>query len=193
MRGLLRRTHKNPGLELVVLGANPSKRRKGNPSATAGGDSADLYRDFHGTEPTQIIEVQESNRERTELVSLGMLQLISGATASGTYALQSTDINLAANPEGTQLYLVGGDQAGVMGGLKELPGVDATKDLIEIGVAKRVIYRARKEMHGNQIIDYDHEFAEEGGTYPTLFFDKLKRRLFLIGGSYQVRPEGIVN
>lgn len=184
---------KNPGLELVVLGANPGKKRNKNPQGTAGGESAQLYREFHGADPSEIIEVQESGRERAELVALGTLQSISGATSNGTFALQSDDIALASNPEGTQLYLVGGDQSGVMGGLKQLPGVDTSKDLIEIGSAQKIIYRTRKEMHEFREIDYVHEFAEEGGEYPTLFFDKLKRRLFLIGGSYTVKAEGIRN
>lgn len=189
---------KNPGLELVVLGANPSKKRNKmpghrNPVGAASGKSVDLYREFHGSDPTEIISIQESAIERNELVALGDLISISGKLVNGShFEVQSDDIKLAANPSGSQLYLVGGSQANVMRVLVQ-SGLDTSKDLIEMGEAWHVVYQTRKEMHGFEVINYDHKFGEDGGTPPVLFFDKLKRKMFLLGGTYHVKPEGIVN
>jgi hypothetical protein len=186
------RMRKNPGLELVILG-NPSKKKTVNPGAAAGGKSVELYRDFHGEDPTQIIAVQESAIERSELVALGELILLSGHMPDGNYfEVKSDDIKLASSPDGSQLYLVGGSQANVMRMLVKT-SADTSKDLIEMGKATRVIYETRKAMDNFEVSHYDHHLGEDGGSPPTLFFDKLKRRMFLIGGTYQVRPEGIVN
>ena len=190
-----RKTKKNP-IELVILG-NP-RRRKGVrknpvPQANAAGDSVELYRDFHGSDPTEIISVQESAREREELVSLGDLISLQSKLPDGTVlTVESDDIKLAANPDGSQLYLVGGSQGNVMRSLVKT-SADTSKDLIEMGECCRVIYQTRKEMHNFEVINYDHKFGEDGGTCPMLYFDKLKRRMFFVGGTYQVRPEGIVN
>lgn len=197
---MAKRRAKNPGLELVIMG-NPRRRSKGTgkarhnpvPATSVSGDSVQAYRDFHGADPTEVIAVQESARERNELAMIGDLQEISGRMADGShFCVKSDDIKLAQNPEGTQLYLVGGSQENVMRMLVRT-SADTSKDLIEIGEATRVIYQTRKEMHNFERINYDHKFAEDGGIFPILFFDKLKRRMFLVGGTYQVRPEGIIN
>jgi hypothetical protein len=193
---------KNPGLELVILGANPGKkgahknalRKLRNPETEqVSGDGVKLYTEFHGVAPAEVIRVQESAEQRKEYVALGELVLLSGRwTDGGTFQIESDDIKLAANPEGTQLYFIGGSQAGVMNYLVK-SGADTSKDLIEIGEATRVIYQTRKEMDQFRVANYDHKLGENGGRPPILFFDKVRRRLFLVGGTYQVRPEGIVN
>ena len=198
---------KNPGLELVILG-NPSKPRKRNPdSERVSGASVAAYRDFHGMDPSEVIRVQESNAERHEYVALGELVELSGRwtdggtfnirdgkayrTPAGTWS-EATDIKLAQNPEGTQLYFIGGNQSAVMNYLVE-SGADTSKDFIEIGEATRVIYETRKQEDGGHVNHYDHKLGERGGKTPILFFDKIKRKMFLVGGSYRIKPEGIVN
>ena len=190
---------KNPGLELVILG-NPKRRgnlkpRRANPveHESISGQGAKLYEDFHGIAPAEVIRVQETAEQRKEYVALGELVLLSGRwTDGGTFQIESDDIKLAANPEGTQLYFIGGSQSAVMNYLVK-SGADTSKDLIEIGEATRVIYQTRKEMDQFRVANYDHKLGENGGRPPILFFDKVRRRLFLVGGTYQVKPEGIVN
>jgi hypothetical protein len=199
---------KNPGLELVILG-NPSKRRKKNPVDTerVSGASVAAYRDFHGMDPSEVIRVQESSAERHEYVALGELVELRGRwTDGGTFNIRdgnahmtpngtwshSTDIKLAQNPEGTQLYFIGGNQSAVMNYLVE-SGADTSKDFIEIGEATRIIYETRKQEDGGHVNHYDHKLGEHGGKTPILFFDRIKRKMFLVGGSYRIKPEGIVN
>lgn len=187
---------RNPGLELVILG-NPNKRpqrKLRNPETEkVSGAGVKLYEDFHGIAPAEVIRVQESAEQRKEYVALGDLVLLSGRwTDGGTFQIESDDIKLAANPEGSQLYFIGGSQAGVMNYLVK-SGADTSKDLIEIGEATRVVYQTRKEMDQFRVANYDHALGEKGGRPPILFFDKVRRRLFLVGGTYQVKPEGIVN
>jgi hypothetical protein len=187
---------RNPGLELVILG-NPRKKegvRKRNPATeSVSGEGVELYRDFHGMDPAEVIRVQESAEQRHEYVELGDLVLLSGRwTGGGHFQIESDDVKLAANPEGTQLYFIGGSQAGVMNYLVK-SGADTSKDFIEIGKATRVVYQTRKEMDQYRVANYDHALGENGGRPPLLFFDKIRRKMFLVGGTYQVRPEGIVN
>ena len=202
------RLRKNPGLELVILG-NPhsarnarssptsTNRRVGrplaNPTESVSGEGVELYRDFHGMDPGEVIRVQESAEQRHEYVALGELVLISGKWVDGgTFQIESDGIQLASNPQGTQLYFIGGDQAGIMNYLAK-SGADTSKDFIEIGKATRVVYQTRKEMDQYRVANYDHALGEKGGRPPLLFFDKIRRKMFLVGGTYRIKPEGIVN
>jgi len=110
--------------------------------------------------------------------------------SGSTYQLQFTRRRprVAASPDGKQLYLVGGDQSVDLSDL----GLDA-RDHVVLGEAERIVYRTSKAYHNFQPTDYVHRFAEDGGERPILAYDTLNERLYFVGGSYQVKPEGIVN
>lgn len=64
--------------------------------------------------------------------------------------------------------------------------------LVEIGPLVGVIYRTAKG-NSDGPDDWIHEFGEEGGALPILSYDPDSKDLLIIGGDYDVRPEGIVD
>lgn len=63
--------------------------------------------------------------------------------------------------------------------------------LVEIGELVGVIYRTAKS--GAKTDDWIHEFGEEGGRLPKLAYDPHSHDLFILGGDYDVLPDGIVD
>lgn len=159
-------------------------------------EAAALSEAFHGRPARKITEVEEPADGRTTLTDLGRLvaltiRLLEGSRAGASADLAFTDdVRLCASPDGRGLYLVGGDQTLDLGrlGLGSL-----RRDYVLIGQAKTITYHTRKAFHNFEQSDYIHKFGEDGGTLPIVGYDTLNGRLFLIGGSYKVKPEGIVN
>jgi hypothetical protein len=196
-RTALRHYQKNPG-ELLVLGANPKRRvqtsaRRRNPDAEQ--RAAELYEKFHGKSPTEIVELQESDAARHVYTSLGKLVELQIHPARGGKTLAANfngdSVTLASTPNGRQLYLLGGNQN--LNGMLEKFAADPSKDLVDLGEAHAVVYRAAKAQSGFKPGDFIHEFGEESGVRPQAFYDRLKQRVFLMGGDYRVEAPGIIN
>jgi len=92
-------------------------------------------------------------------------------------------VKLASSPNGRQLYAIGGNQ-NLVSCHGKFEGVDWEKDFVDLGECPFIVYLARKA-HGNfEPIEYVHEFGEKSGIRPQLMYDKLKRRIFFVGGDY---------
>jgi len=61
--------------------------------------------------------------------------------------------------------------------------------LVQLGVLEAVTYSAKKG--ADALADYIHHFGEGGTKRPILAADPSNRRLHILGGGYDVRPEGI--
>jgi hypothetical protein len=94
---------------------------------------------------------------------------------------------LASSPNGQTLYAITPD--GVDLDLKQFD-TDATKDLVDLGEATFVVYIAKKP---DTAYEWVHELGEEGGVRPRLAYDRIRREIFFVGGSYKVEGPGIVN
>jgi hypothetical protein len=164
-------------------------RRRPNQAQTA----AELSEQFHGRPVDRVTEVSETMLERAELAELGRLLELRVVTFAGdAYVLsfQRTHMRLCATPDGSQLYLVGGDQDVDLDSL----GIDDMgKDDLPLGVLTAIVYHTTKGFHDFEPTDYIHDFGEEGGEPPLLSFDRLNRALRISGGSYRVEPAGIVD
>jgi len=194
---------KNLGEELIIFGnpsrgKNPKRRRRNAPE----GETSDtkqavrLFKKFHGKEPAEILELQRSSAIRLDYTALGDLRAIGLGEAElhGNQlttrwdSLQHIDfakagVKLASAPNGKQLYLIGGDQD-LNAILGDFEGVDADKDLIDLGAAGFVVYDARKKHSNFEPVEWVHELGEAGGELPRLMYDRLKREAFLVGGEY---------
>ncbi len=95
---------------------------------------------------------------------------------------------LASSPNGRQLYAITPD--GVHPSFVRSFDTDTSKDFIDLGEATFVVYIAKKP---DRAVEWVHELGEDGGTRPRLMYDRLKRELFFIGGSYKVEAPGILN
>lgn len=157
--------------------------------------AAALSEKFHGRPARKVRDIEELVKSRIELADLGSMVSLDVIPLGKNQRRQTIEFargtRLACSPDGGQLYFVGGDQ---MIDLKAL-GLDyqLPKDHVTIGPATVIEYHTSKAFHDFEPTNYVHEFAEEGGEEPILGFDTINQRLYLIGGSYQVRPEGIVN
>jgi hypothetical protein len=167
------------------------RRRKNQ--ASEQGLAAELYKTFHGKKPKEILEFQADTIRRQDYAALGKLIEIVVHDAGKLIFIDfaADNVILASNAEGTQLYLVGGNQD--VRGLFDKTQLDATKDLVVLGLIKKITYRARKDFDRFEEIDYVHTMGEGGHEKPTLIFDQLNQTLAIAGGEYEVKREGIVH
>jgi hypothetical protein len=172
------------------LGRRNPKRRRRNQAQ----DAKALYQKFHGKAPKEVLELQESAAIRGEYTSLGdLVELVVKSPAGDSLRIgfEGEKVKLASSPNGGQLYFLGGNQA--LDGTLSRFKTDATKDLVDLGEAQSIVYRAAKDFTGFKSSDWEHAFGEESGERPSAFYDKLKRRIFLVGGTYRVERPGIVD
>lgn len=171
---------------------NKRRRKKLNPDEMQ--EAITLYEKFHGADPSKILEVQESAAVRSTYAGLGDLVELLVKRGDGRVVqmqFEGDKIKVAANPKGTQIYFIGGNQ-NLNGALGEFDA-DTTKDFVELGECTRIMYFTHKEADGFQPVDYHHKFGEEGGARPMLIYNKIQRRMILAGGSYTVEAPGIIN
>lgn len=165
-----------------------SRRGRHNPDDMSGSDG--MYRTFHGRAPNRTIEYDETLEYRSEFAELGKLLELRFRDGGNTITL--TDFKacqLACTPDGRNLYFVGGNQSV---SLEDL-GIESDKDYIELGECTYIKYFTRKGFHDFEPVEYWHKLGEEDGIRPVLAYDSINRKLFLLGGNYECKPEGIVN
>ena len=178
---------RNPA-ELMVMVANPSDLEGASRS----------YEEFHGESAKHVDELHEPSPRPVTLAELGtLLELRVRRTVGwkwGSLDFDGRGVRLASNVAGTQLYLVDGDQKISRGQLTRL-GADNSKELVDLGEATLIAYRARKMQVNGVAANYEHNFGEETGVRPRLMYDRRgpMPRLYLSGGEYRVEARGIVN
>jgi hypothetical protein len=171
-------------------------------------DAQKMFQKFHGRRPTTIEEVQQRQQYRQTMSGLGVLMFLrtdltqewNGKGVGLTFS-EEDKVIVASDPAGNQIYFLGGNQD--VTGILPRNYVDGRKDFIDLGACDCIIYTADKDFDNFEEKDYQHEFAEEGEKYdlektwrrlrPRLMFDQLNQQLYLIGGAYEVKREGIVN
>jgi len=135
-----------------------------------------------------VTELHESAAMRQDYAALGSLEYLIVKTPLGDrvqFNFDGDGVTLASSPDGKQLYLIGGRQ-----NLEKCLDHDSLqKDFIDLGDGLEVQYLARK-IHGNfQPISYFHKFGEMNGARPRLMYDKLRRRIYFVGGEYFISAE----
>jgi hypothetical protein len=183
--------------------------RQGMKPNPAGGLKAaqSKYEEFHGKPSTEVIEVLEAEGISADVVAkvaamvppddytglgdLSELQILTPKGEPVSIAFSGKERpRLCCNPDGTQLYFVGGNQD--VGELVKR-GASLGFALVDLGECFQVEYVTRKRFDGFQLVNYYHEFGEETGERPRLLWSPAHRKLYLVGGAYSIRPEGIVN
>lgn len=190
----------NPA-ELMVLGGNPNEESElsGEQLSRRGLEGASqMYEDFHGEPGKHVDTYQELQPRPMTLAQLGVLRMLEIKRPGGWKWAElnfiGKEIQVAANPTGTQIYFIGGDQKISRGQLTQI-GSDNSKELIDLGECMLIDYRARK-MHVNGVsTPYGHKFGDETGRRPRLMYDRRgpESRIYLVGGEYVAKIEGIRN
>ena len=153
--------------------------------------AARLSEQFHGRPARRVREVEEVEHGRDTLADLGrMISFTVWVDEDRPFELTFKGVRLACSPDGGQLYLVGNQRLDL-----EALRLDRymPKDHITVGPVETIVYHTSKAFHNFEPIGYEHTFAEEGGEQPVLGYDVLSEKFYLTGGSYHVKPEGIVN
>lgn len=167
---------------------NGPKRRNSDTLAAA----IEKFTEFHGKEPGRIVEYEQHVRYSKNLAEMGKLKELRFFLdrANPEFPLTSFgECQAVCTPDGRNIYFIGGDQSINLEALE----IASDKDMIELGPCGYIVYDTVKGFHDFQQTNYWHPFGEEDGVFPRLAYDRLNKLLFLLGGNYQVRPEGIVN
>lgn len=189
------------------LGVNPMKKKAkknccGKSRRNPPEGAAEMYESFHGKPSEGTLTVEESIHEHENLATLGVLISLTVATISGLEAvIGMTDkdarqldfdetvadpdtMYLSTNEDGTQLYIVGGDQSLDLDALKL---ADMERDDMVIGSLVELTYRTRKKFDKFQLTDYFHELGEETGELPLLRYEPRSPHLYITGGNYKIK------
>lgn len=175
---------------------NP-RRAKRNAEKLEGADESrgarQLYETFHQEKPGEVLEFQEDIIRRKDYAVLGELVELYMRSLALKLDFEGEKVLLASSANGKQMYFIGGNQdlSAVIAESKDK--VDPNKDFIDLGEIDRVVYRARKEFTDYEMTDWDHKLGEHGHKRPRLIYDKLNRQMYMAGGEYEVKYEGIIH
>lgn len=160
-----------------------------------------LYETFHGKPSTRVTEFISEHDCPDGLAELGPLVELWVLPVKGrsekAIKITAPDpegedaVYLASDPEGTQLYFVGGDQELDLENL----GFDDSehKRRVTVGVLQELTYRTKKGFHKFKTTDYFHKLGEETGNEPFLTYDAVNGTMGVSGGAYKIEDRGIVN
>jgi hypothetical protein len=164
----------------------------------------DLYEAFHETPSEKYIVAEEPHIPAGDYTDLGkLIALRVKPTPEGEaghvqeITFPEKNIRVISNSSGRQIYFAGDGQEQADSDLRIF--TDSEGGLIELGVCRSIVYQAAKwhqavpaSVRGEKV-EWEHQFGEDGGYPPRLFYDRRKKRLLLEGGSYHVEGAGIVN
>lgn len=191
---------KKRGETMKAWRARLAKLKK-NPAAA----SAEVFEEFHGYAPNEVVKVTRDVHHHTHLAAAGDLAGLKVKPISGgaTRDLEfGKDCFLTFNERKTQLFITGGDQRMSKAELKKF-GVVEEHELHTIGKLIAVGYFTDKTHLGDEGGEavYSHTFktVNENGKhvtvriarYPDLIYRVLDEQFEISGGSYEILREGI--
>lgn len=186
-----------------------SKSPLHNPSSEA----AEISEGFHGRPPSETIDVEEEEQYTEELGVLGCLVELHITRDNGETSVKlrfpiptdpkfedGDEVYLAA-PNKHQMEFVGGDQ--------EIANIDeiakhTDKQLVKLGCLDKIVYLTDKyhldDSDGKEA-EYVHKlgkkkmfgFSKKRTGRPEVIYDTVNQQLKLVGGTYSITDEGIIN
>ncbi|HKW76193.1 MAG TPA: hypothetical protein VJN64_11765, partial [Terriglobales bacterium] len=175
----------------TIFTAGPARKKRKRNGDPALDKAAAVFRKFHGADPNKVIEIEEQLKDSGQYAQLGQLlqlDMYHGPELN----CRNAGIRLCSDPDGNQLCCIGGNQD-IEAGLGPMFGLNTNARLVDLGEINKVWYLAQKSMHGFEPIEYHHRFGEEGGSRPRLMYDRDNKKLFIIGGDYEIKAVGIKN
>ena len=183
--------------------ANSFKERSSLPSLESpqAEHAQELYEAFHETDSEKYIVTEEPHIPTGDYTDLGKLIALRVSPGAGRQVQQITfpgkNIRVISNASGRQIYFAGDGQE--LGDVEVRIFTPHGGSLVELGPCRSIVYEAAKwheavpaSVRGTKV-EWEHQFGEDGGYPPRLFYDRAKERLLLEGGSYHVEGAGIVN
>jgi hypothetical protein len=200
--GLLKKRRKNVELGTFEKGVfHPWTRRPKSRQKKAirrqNPDAAGIREDFTGMPVEWEETTTEPHMPAGDYAKLGELLVLYVKPRAGSQ-VQQIDFKeprpiLVSDESARQLYFLGGDQD-LSGSLSVFRALDRGDGLFELGEARRIDYKQRKEhVKEPEYDEWRHQLGEETEERPTVLFDSRHKRILFEGGAYEVRREGIVN
>jgi hypothetical protein len=194
-----RRGRKLSKQELQILKQRFRKaaREKHNPADAA----MDLFEDFHGFQPSEVVTVTKKIHHHAHLASLGLLVYFQvwGIDKVGHTLNGFKKAILASNEDRNQLFIEGGDQRIDLADF----GIRQSHELETLGKVLTVAYSTDKKHLGKEggkaVYVHDFTTTNENGKHvkvpearlPQLIYDVRNEQLLMSGGSYEILREGI--
>lgn len=180
-------------------------KRRQNPV----GKASQVYREFHGRDPDEVITISERIHVHETLSGVGVLESLTIAAIDGKTSVKLTGFKgalLAQDENKRQLYIEGGDQSV---NLRDF-GIDPSRrhEHEMLGVATEIAYETRKDHLGEaggagERAIHVHPFGStrgiasndprkrSGSRPPTVVYDTRNKKLALVGGQYDLPEVGI--
>lgn len=180
--------------EMAAERWNPARK---NPAE----GSADVFEEFHGYEPSEVIVVQKKVFHHKHLAAAGELAFLAvwGVDGKGHKLSGFDGAVLAFNERKNQLFVEGGDQAIKLSAF----GISAPHEWETLGKVVDIGYATNKTHLGDEGGEalYVHKFRSTNrngrhvtiriARYPDLIYDVRNEQLLFSGGSYEILREGI--
>jgi hypothetical protein len=172
-RGARRKASKAYGMFEPV----PRRRKRGRRcNSAAPAAVALLHQQFLGRPSTQSRAVEASAAAPAHVAQLGIL--VELKAKAETFRFEESEKMLLCAGANGKLYIV---------------GPVAIEAGAHFGELITVNYVAKKShIEAGKVIEYVHDFGEEGGRRPTLGTDK-DGSFIITGGSYRITPDGIAD
>jgi hypothetical protein len=186
-RAVARKTHRPPQ---KAKKAKSGRGRRRNPDDMPAAEQ--MYERFHGRPAQRTVEHLERLAFRDTFAELGKLLELRfrlDGIRQPVPLVEFKGAQVACTPDGENIYFLGGNQSVDLSSLD----IESDKDYVELGECTYIKYLAKKGFHDFEPIEYFHEFGEEDGIRPVLAYDSQNQKLFLLGGNYRCKPEGITN
>lgn len=163
---------------------------RGNPCAES------IREEFTGAPVDRVDTYREGHMPAGNYALLGKLLMLYVKPRAGGQVMMikgGAGVQIVSDESARQIWFVGGDQD-ISQALTQFGAVDRGAGLLELGEARRIDYKQRKEHVPKPDFDeWQHHFGEETGERPTVLFDANHKRLLLEGGAYRVTADGIIN
>lgn len=186
------------------MGRRGSRQR--NSSGTLE-ESTELTEGFHGRKAEYVEDILEIEKYRKNLAHLGDLVEFEILCRNGkqvtpiNFADHDSDehVSVGGTPDRQQIILSGGNQSIDLDSFFEISDTEKRKDYVRVGEIYSISYFTDKHhltgpKYQKDGTEYIHVFGEEEeGERPELVYDRLNQRMMIIGGSYEIRDEGIWN
>lgn len=161
----------------------------------------DLYQAFHETESERYTVREEPHIPAGDYTDLGKLIALRVKPERGgqvqEVSFPGKTVSVISNSSGRQIYFSGHGQELSDEEVKMFTSSEAL--WTELGTCRSIVYEAAKwhqavpDSARGKKVEWEHQFGEDGGYAPRLFYDREKQRLLLEGGTYHVEGAGIVN
>ncbi len=173
------------------------------PNPAAGAEAArDLREGFSGLPSEHYTVMNEPHvnagdyTDCGEFIAVGVKPTSTGSASSvQEISFPGKRLELISDPDGKQLYIVGAGQDLSEADLRVF--TDSKSELVDLGECRAISYAMKKYGHEvpasarGEDVRWDHEFGEEGGTRPTIFYSRKYRRLILGQATYRIEGSWI--